>query len=38
MAYRKSAGRADSRIFSRTATKTKKVNINPKISRGGICL
>lgn len=26
----------DKRIFSRTAIKTKKVNVSPTISRGGI--
>lgn len=38
MAYRKSTGRYDESIFRRTATKTKKINIAPKISRGGTCL
>lgn len=28
----------DSKIFRRTAVKTKKININPGISRGGIRL
>lgn len=28
----------DQRIFSRTAAKTKRININPKIQRGGIRL
>ena len=28
----------DKKIFARTADKTKKININPKISRGGIRL
>lgn len=28
--------RVDRNVFSRTARKTKTVNINPKISRGGI--
>lgn len=28
----------DSRIFSRTAAKSKKININPTIYRGGIRL
>lgn len=28
----------DSRIFSRTASKSKKININPTIYRGGIRL
>lgn len=30
--------RKDSRIFSRTAAKSKKININPTIYRGGIRL
>lgn len=28
----------DKRIFTRTAVKSKKININPKIFRGGIRL
>lgn len=28
----------DRKIFKRTATKTKKININPTIMRGGIRL
>ena len=28
----------DSRIFKRTAVKTKKINVSPKVSRGGIRL
>ena len=28
----------DKKIFGRTADKTKKININPKIARGGIRL
>ena len=30
--------RVDQRIFSHTAEKTKKINIAPKVSRGGIRL
>lgn len=30
--------RKDKRIFSRTAAKSKKININPTIYRGGIRL
>lgn len=33
MRYRQGAG--DHKYFSRTATKTKKVNVSPKIMRGG---
>lgn len=29
---------SDKRVFKNTATKTKKINIEPKISRGGIKL
>lgn len=28
----------DKRIFRNTAAKTKKINVAPKIMRGGICL
>lgn len=28
----------DERIFSKTATKTKKINVKPKVQRGGIRL
>ena len=39
MAYRKKVkGRKDNRIFKHTAMKTKKINIAPKVSRGGIQL
>ena len=39
MSYRKkrSPG-ADKRAFARTATKTKDINVKPKIMRGGIRL
>lgn len=30
--------RKDKRIFSRTANKTKAVNVKPQFARGGICL
>lgn len=30
--------RRDRRMFSRTADRTKKINVNPKIYRGGIRL
>lgn len=30
--------RKDSKIFRRTAVKTKKINISPKVMRGGIRL
>lgn len=32
------AGRKDKKIFSKTAMKTKKINVQPKLSRGGIRL
>lgn len=35
---RRSRRRADRRRFSRTAQKTKLININPKFMRGGIRL
>jgi len=35
MSDRKNASSNDSSIFSRTAERTKKININPKIMRGG---
>lgn len=39
MSYRKSTNKtADKRIFKHTADKTKKINIMPKVSRGGIRL
>lgn len=39
MAHReKMSRRRDSRIFRRTAVRTKKCNISPKIMRGGIRL
>lgn len=28
----------DAKIFTATANKTKKINVKPKVSRGGICL
>lgn len=30
--------KSDKRIFKNTASKTKKINIEPKVSRGGIRL
>ncbi len=39
MAHRKSVNpKKDQRIFTNTAKKTKKINVNPKPSRGGIRL
>lgn len=39
MAKRKPTTRKkDAKIFNQTAKKTKKINVDPKISRGGICL
>lgn len=39
MAYRKTVKpKVDKKIFTNTAKKTKKININPKPSRGGIRL
>lgn len=39
MAYRKKVKKKkDNRIFRNTAMKTKKINIAPKVSRGGIQL
>lgn len=35
---RKSRKKADQRRFSRTAQKTKLMNVNPKFMRGGIRL
>lgn len=35
---RKRATKGASRTFTRTAMKTKKINVKPRISRGGICL
>lgn len=30
--------RKDKKIFAKAADKTKKINITPHVSRGGICL
>lgn len=30
--------KSDKKKFSATAMKTKKINLKPRISRGGICL
>nr|CAI9750895.1 hypothetical protein EDGQKNGF_EDGQKNGF_CDS_0008 [Microvirus sp.] len=39
MAHRKTVKPSkDKRIFTNTAKKTKKINVNPKPSRGGIRL
>lgn len=39
MKHRKKVeGRKDAKIFRHTAMKTKKINIVPKVSRGGIQL
>lgn len=35
MAYRNKTSANDHRIFTRTAASVKKININPKASRGG---
>lgn len=35
---RKVGGKTDKRIFRNTAMKTKKINVAPKVSRGGIQL
>jgi len=39
MSYRtRRSPRADRKAFARTATKTKDINVRPKIMRGGIRL
>lgn len=39
MSYRKSVNpKMDKKVFTNTAKKTKKINVNPKPSRGGIRL
>lgn len=39
MRYRRRTNRKkDNRIFKHTAMQTKKINITPKVSRGGILL
>lgn len=38
MAHRRKAANNDHNIFRRTASKTKKININSKPMRGGIRL
>lgn len=38
MAHRGNTGKYDKSIFARTALKTKRINVKPKISRGGTCL
>lgn len=32
------SGKRDKKVFSNTAVKSKKINVNPVIYRGGICL
>lgn len=32
------ARRRDKKIFKRTASLTKKINVAPKVKRGGTCL
>lgn len=38
MARKRTRRRVDRRIFSRTAVTSKKINIDPKVYRGGIRL
>ncbi|UPW41035.1 DNA binding protein [Sigmofec virus UA08Rod_5692] len=38
MARHRRSRRADKKMFRRTASKAKKINIDPKIMRGGIRL
>lgn len=38
MSYREPTNANDHKIFRRTAMKTKKINVNPRIMRGGIRL
>lgn len=38
MAKRRAMGRKDKKVFTQTAKKVKKINLAPKISRGGIRL
>lgn len=38
MKRRRVSKRRDKRIFSKTANKTKKINVEPKVMRGGIRL
>lgn len=35
---RKTNKKADKKVFTHTAMKTKKINVAPKVSRGGIQL
>lgn len=36
MAYRRTTRKkTDNRVFTHTAMKTKKINVQPKVSRGG---
>ena len=38
MSKRKAMGRGDKRVYTQTAKKVKKINLAPKVSRGGIRL
>ena len=38
MSRKRTRKKIDQKIFRRTARKTKKINISPKVSRGGIRL
>lgn len=38
MSRKKMLGRTDKKVFRRTAAKSKKVNVNPTIYRGGFRL
>ena len=38
MSRKRTSKKIDQKIFRRTARKTKKINISPKVSRGGIRL
>ena len=38
MARKRTVKRIDKKVFKRTAASTKKVNISPKVMRGGIRL
>lgn len=35
---KKTKKKIDNRVFTHTAMKTKKINVSPKVSRGGIQL
>lgn len=38
MAKRRAMGRKDKKVYTQTAKKVKKINLAPKVSRGGIRL